>query len=198
VQLSTDRLDLCLALASLSQAERDALRHDETEKRILAKIDAQKRVQATRDEIERYRRTERHSSAHADIILDFFRTDGVGLPPTAVEPLGQNVKDAVRNQNPLRRPTVVKLPRRLSSAELFQLTKPTIEWRESERELGFIVRWLANLIVSAEPEPEIRERGMNKAQMRWSELVPKVTPAEQYQRQAEHYRWLSEGPHTQH
>lgn len=67
---------------------------------------------------------------------------------------------------------------RVSRAELFQLTKSKLDWRENECEIGIIPRWLENIVVSVETEPEICDRRMNTAQARWQELVPEVTPAD--------------------
>lgn len=197
-KVSAATLAKYIRLASLSEEDRDALRHGETEKRVLAKIAARKRLQETTDRIVQDSKTHKHSTELANIVLDFFRTEDADVHPSAIDTIIQCAKQRFHNPLPFPRPTVIKLPRRLSRAELFKLTKPQPEWREDPHEIGFIQRWLETIVASVEPEQEIRDRGMNMVQARWRELVPEVTPAEQQRRQEEHYRRLYEGPHTQH
>jgi hypothetical protein len=104
----------------------------------------------------------------------------------------QDVKETVRGRRPFIRPRIVPIPRRASRAEIFQLTKPDEE--DGEFEFGYKQRWLANIVVSVEPEFEIRERGMNRAEARCMELAP--TFEEQEQAVYEQHQHLYHGPHT--
>ncbi|HEX4007257.1 MAG TPA: hypothetical protein VHX60_13860 [Acidobacteriaceae bacterium] len=193
--VSPATLSKYIRLASLPIEDREALRHGETEKRMVAKMAAAETARKAKQRIEEEKRG-RHSTALADIVLDFFRSEHANIHPSGIPTILQGVRDIVRGHLPRVRPVRVDLKARMSRAELFQSTTPSPAWfGDHEEQLGLIQRWLANVVVSVAPEMEIRERAMNKVEDRWTELVPSLK--EQQKTLDAHRLLLYEGPHTQ-
>jgi hypothetical protein len=181
-----------MTIAALPEKEREAIRSGASAKNVLARKAQEDRLRKMRERVALDMRTGELSDRLADVIIAFCNTID-GVPESRILEgyfdafLGSlELALEIADLHPLR------LSKRLTLKQRFLRTRPRVEG--DPLPLAYRAEWLATLLLSEAPEPQIRELAIEKAGKGRQELKVRKPPVEVWNEKIQHNAQISAGP----